>query len=151
MTTMPETYAAKRTLLAELCRPLLLDVATNGRSTPLILRTDFQFAPLPEAPGFELARLLSPDGFSATLLRGQDGAHSPRFATPHAVRVEVLVGSLYWWQESLGEPGEPDAHRKLTRGDVIHLAPNEPHTYRALSMCLTYNVFSPAAPEHAHP
>lgn len=147
MTTMPEAYAAKQALLAELCRPLLLDLTSNGASQPLYLRQDFQFAPLPDAPGFELARLLAPLGHSATLMRGSAGAHSPVFSAPQSVRVEILAGRLRWWQESFGGQDCNDAYRVVGKGDVLLLSPNEPHTYRALSPCLTYNLFNPDMPE----
>ncbi len=141
---MPEAYAAKQALLVDLCNPLLLQVSSNGIERPFLLSKDFQFVPLPDAPGFELARVLAPAGFSATLLRGTDGAHSPRFAAPQTVRVEVLAGKLLWWQAGWGPQETNDSYRLVKRGDVLLLDPDEEHTYRALSQCLTYNLFSPA-------
>lgn len=147
MTTMPNAYAAKLTLLEELCRPLLLELTTNGQPAPLVLPATFQFEHLPDAPGFELARLLSPTGYSATLMRGEIGAHSPVFAAPQAVRIEVLAGRLRWWQRSNGEQDCNESYQVLERGAVVNLSPGEEHTYRSLSACLTYNLFSPAVPE----
>lgn len=144
MSIMPETLAAKRALVAELCRPLLLPLLADGHVVPLVLRNDFQFAPLPEAPGFELARLLAPAGHSATLLRGAEYAHSAAFAAPQAVRVEVLAGALLWWQASWGARAAPDAYRRLAVGSITSLAPGEEHSYLCLVPCLTYNLFTPA-------
>jgi hypothetical protein len=147
MTIMPESYAAKKALIAELCRPLAVTLLANGEAVCVRIPATFQFTPLTQAPGFELARLLAPAGHSATLLRGIDGAHSPRFATAQAVRLEVLAGALLWWQEAQGPKGDPNSYRRLDVGDITELGPDEQHSYVALSPCLTYNLFTPALEE----
>jgi hypothetical protein len=124
----------------------LLPLTVNGESVPMVLGGGFQFHPLNKLGGFMLARLLSPVGHSCTQLRGVTGAHSPRLSVPQAVRVEVQVGELLWWQQSQGE-----AFRLLTPGDVAELAPNEVHSYHVVADCQLYSIFTPAlddAPEY---
>lgn len=146
---MPDAYAAKEALIAGLCKPLLLDVSANGNPSHIHLPNNFQFVPLEQAPGFELARLLAVPGHTQTLLRGFEGAHSPSFSTPQTVRVEVLAGALLWWQESQGKKGDPAAYRRIEQRDVVYLDNNEAHSYVALMPCLTYNIFTPSLSEAA--
>lgn len=117
----------------------VLPLTVNGVPCPLVLHGGFQFHPLPAANGFMLARLLAPAGHSCTQLRGVCGAHSPRFSTSQAVRCELQVGELLWWQQSLGE-----AYRLLRAGDVVELAPGEEHSYHVVADCQLYSIFTPA-------
>lgn len=120
----------------------LLPLLVDGAHKPLVLSGGFQYHPLPGAHGFMLARLLAPAGHSCTQLRGVCGAHSPRFAVPQAVRCELQIGELLWWQESQGE-----AYRLLQPGAVAELAPGEVHSYHVVADCQLYNIFSPALPD----
>lgn len=117
----------------------VLPLTVNGEVMPIVLDGGFQFHPLPKASGFMLARLLAPAGHSCTVLRGVVGAHSPRFSVWQAVRCELQLGELLWWQASQGE-----ALRLLQPGDVAELAPNEAHSYHVVADCQLYSIFTPS-------
>jgi hypothetical protein len=117
----------------------VMPLVVNGEPMPLVLPGGFQFHPLPRANGFFLARLLSPPGHSCTQMRGVCGAHSPRLSVMQAVRCELQVGELLWWQESQGE-----AQRLLRAGDVAELAPHEEHSYHVVADFQLYSIFTPA-------
>lgn len=117
----------------------ILPLTVNGEDRQMILPGGFQYQQLAGANGFLLARLLAPAGHSCTSLRGMMGAYSPRFSVPQAVRVEVQIGELLWWQQTQGE-----AYRLMRIGDCADLAPHEEHSYRVIADCQLYSIFTPA-------
>lgn len=93
---------------------------------------------IPGMEGAELAVLPAPPGQSITLLRCPYGCYGKNVSVPQSVRVLMVRGSFTWWQESLPAP------ILLEAGQEVTLAPNEKHSYTAMSdETLNYNFFNP--------
>ena len=78
------------------------------------------------------------------MVGGLSGAVCPQATVPHGVRLQLMEGTLMWWQEALGHDalGQRIYHR-YDKHDVWELAENEEHGFVALTDFLSYNVFTP--------
>jgi hypothetical protein len=119
----------------------ILPIQAEGAAAPHSF-DGFAMKPVEGIPGMEgaeLAVLPAPPGQSITLLRCPFGACGKNLSVPQAVRVLMVRGAFMWWQESLAEAV------RLEAGAEVSLAPNELHSYTALSdETLNYNFFTPA-------
>ena len=81
------------------------------------------------------------------IVGGLSGAICPLAQVPHGVKLELLEGSLLWWQKSFGhdEAGER-IYRRYDRKQEWDVAENEEHGFVALTDFICYNIFEPFFP-----